>query len=353
MENRRSGDNKVITIYDIASEAGVSVSTVSRVLTNNANVRPEKKEKVQQLINKYNFKPNAMARGLSDTKSRVIGIVAADVRNPYYAEVFVACENAAREAGYTVLLCNSQGITQWESQQLAMLQEQRVDAVIQLGGRADDLNSDPEYVEKVNQMIANIPLVVTGKLDGTRCYQVQIDAAIAAELLLEHLLSLGHRKIALVGGRQSVASTYVKKRKYAELLEKYEIEYRPEFIVDGDYDYETGYVGMNRLAGLLDVPTAVVAINDSAAAGVMRSAVDHGYRIPQDISVVSYDNTSLTELLIPKLTSVDYDYETLGRRLVETAIAAVKKSNIPLCQRITPTLVVRESSARVPGTGER
>ena len=228
-----------------------------------------------------------------------------------------------------------------------------MDAVIQLGGRADDLNSDPEYVEKVNQMIANIPLVVTGKLDGTRCYQVQIDAAIAAELLLEHLLSLGHRKIALVGGRQSVASTYVKKRKYAELLEKYEIEYRPEFIVDGDYDYETGYVGMNRLAGLLDVPTAVVAINDSAAAGVMRSAVDHGYRIPQDISVVSYDNTSLTELLIPKLTSVDYDYETLGRRLVETAIAAVKKSNIPLCQRITPTLVVRESSARVPGTGER
>ena len=119
---QKSSENKVITIYDIAKEAGVSAATVSRVLTNNANVRKEKKDKVQNLIEKYNFKPNAMARGLSDTKSRVIGIVAADVRNPYYAEVFVACENAAREAGYTVLLCNSQGITQWESQQLAMLQ---------------------------------------------------------------------------------------------------------------------------------------------------------------------------------------------------------------------------------------
>ena len=104
---QKSSENKVITIYDIAKEAGVSAATVSRVLTNNANVRKEKKDKVQNLIEKYNFKPNAMARGLSDTKSRVIGIVAADVRNPYYAEVFVACENAAREAGYTVLLCNS------------------------------------------------------------------------------------------------------------------------------------------------------------------------------------------------------------------------------------------------------
>ena len=107
MENRRSGDNKVITIYDIASEAGVSVSTVSRVLTNNANVRPEKKEKVQQLINKYNFKPNAMARGLTDPKNKVIGIIAADVRNVYYANIFVACETEARKAGYRVLLCNS------------------------------------------------------------------------------------------------------------------------------------------------------------------------------------------------------------------------------------------------------
>ena len=98
---QKSSENKVITIYDIAKEAGVSAATVSRVLTNNANVRKEKKDKVQNLIEKYNFKPNAMARGLSDTKSRVIGIVAADVRNPYYAEVFVACENAAREAGFS------------------------------------------------------------------------------------------------------------------------------------------------------------------------------------------------------------------------------------------------------------
>ena len=101
--------SKVITIYDIAKEAGVSAATVSRVLTKSANVRPEKKEKVMELVRKYNFKPNALAKGLADTKSKVIGILTADVRNPYYAELFVACEQAARKAGYSVLLFNTMG----------------------------------------------------------------------------------------------------------------------------------------------------------------------------------------------------------------------------------------------------
>lgn len=229
-------ENKAVTIYDIAKEAGVSPSTVSRVLTNNANVRQEKREKIQGLFEKYNFTPNAIARGLSDTKSRVIGIVAADVRNPYYAEVFVACENAAREAGYTVLLCNSLGETEREFLHLEMLQQQRVEAVIQLGGRVDDLVSNEKYVERVSQLTATIPMVVTGKLDGTQCYEVQIDAEQAAELLMEHLIGLGHRKIALVGGRKNVTSTYAKYLKYRELLEKHEIAYRDDYVIDGSYD---------------------------------------------------------------------------------------------------------------------
>lgn len=341
-------ENKVITIYDIAKEAGVSPSTVSRVLTNNANVRQEKKEKIQSLIEKYNFTPNAMARGLSDTKSGVIGIVAADVRNPYYAEVFVSCENAAREAGYTVLLCNSLSVTEREFLHLEMLQQQRVEAIIQLGGRADDLISNEEYVERVNQLTATIPMVVTGKLDVTGCYEVQIDAERAAELLMEYLYSLGHRKIALVGGRRNVLSTYNKYRKYRDFLEQHRVEYREEYVIDGSYDYESGYFGMNQVLELEDIPTAVIAINDFASAGVMRSAMEHGYRIPRDISVVSYDNTQLTDLMMPKMTSIDYDYATFGRKLVDTAIAAAQGRKVPKHQKVMPSLVVRESSAAPP-----
>ena len=161
MQPQKLSENKAITIYDIAKEAGVSASTVSRVLTNSANVRKEKKEKVLALIEKYNFKPNALAKGLADTKTRTIGVLAADIRNPYYASLFVACENAARAVNYTVVLCNSLGEMTKEIELLGKLQEQKVDAIIQFGGRVDDLVSNEEYVELINQVMTTIPVVVT------------------------------------------------------------------------------------------------------------------------------------------------------------------------------------------------
>lgn len=344
METPKPAENKTITIYDIAREAGVSPSTVSRVLTNNANVRREKKERVQSLIEKYNFKPNALARGLSDTRSKVIGIIAADVRNPFYAAVFVACEIAAKEAGYTVLLCNSLGITKQEVRQLEMLQEQRVDVIIQLGGRADDLVSNTDYVERVNRLTSTIPMVITGKLDGTNCYQVQIDAETAMELLMNHLTGLGHKKIALVGGSREVISTYIKYQQYLNILKRNGIPFQEEYIIDGSYNYQSGYEGMSQLFKNPVLPTAVIAINDFSAAGIVRCIIDHGYRIPEDISVVSYDNTLIAELQVPKLTSIDYNYETFGKMLVDTAISAIENGDKPFLQKVKPTLVIRESS---------
>lgn len=339
---------KSITIYDIAKEAGVSPATVSRVLTNSARVRPEKKRKIEELIGKYNFTPNAMARGLSDTRSRVIGIITADVRNPFYSEVFVACELAARRLGYTVLLCNSLGETRLESQQLEKLQEQRVDAVIQMGGRVDDLVSDLEYVELVNALPERIPMVINGKLDGTQCYQVRIDARSSMDLLMEHLIGLGHREIALVGGRRDVLSTFEKIQRYKQLLMQNQIAFRPELVHEtGLYNDAGSYEEMNRMLEEGIVPTAVIAINDFSAAGIARSLTEHGYRIPEDISLVSYDNTYIAEMLRPRLTSIDYDYANMGQRMVETAIGALEGRDLPRLQMLAPTLIVRESSGPV------
>ena len=247
-----------------------------------------------------------------------------------------------------MLLCNSLGITEREEQHLEMLQQQRVDAIIQLGGRVDDLVTNEEYVEKAKQIISAIPIVVTGKLDGIKCYEVQIDAGRAVELLMEHLLELGHKKIAMVGGRRSVIATTVKLKKYKEILKGHQIPYREEYVIEGSYDFETGYLGMNQVLEMEDVPTAVIAINDFAAAGVVRSASERGCRIPEDISVVSYDNTHLTDLLIPKLTSIDYDYVNYGKRLVDTAIAAAQGKKVSRHQMVLPALVVRESSGPPP-----
>ena len=344
--SRGNEGSKAITIYDIAKEAGVSAATVSRVLTKSANVRPEKKEKVQALIEKYNFRPNALAKGLADTKSKVIGILSADVRNPYYAELFVSCEQAAREAGYSVLLFNTLGEIDLEERMLEKLQAQRVDAIIQMGGRVDDLVSNLEYVELVNQVMASVPVVVTGKLEGTACSMVRIDSMGAMDLLMDHLIGLGHERIAFVGGNMAVLSTYEKLLRYKQVLKENNIPYDRELILEGSYNEKSGYEQMNRLFEKNIPVMAVVAVNDFAAAGIVRSIMEHGYRIPEDISLVSFDNTYIAELMIPRLTSIDYDYAEFGRKLVKTAVDEIEGGEGRRFVTVTPVLIERESSGR-------
>lgn len=347
---QKGSESKAITIYDIAREAGVSPATVSRVLTKNARVRPEKREKVEALVEKYNFKPNVLAKGLADTRTKTIGVLAADIRNPYYAALFVACEQSAREAGYTVVLYNSLGKTENEVELLGKLREQKVDAIIQLGGRVDDLVSSIEYVELINDIMSAIPVIVTGKLDGTRCHAVRIDSMKAMELLMDHLMGLGHRRIALVGGRQDVLATFEKSQMYKQILRENKIPYDSELVMDdgGSYDFETGYRQMRELLGKRRDMTAVIAINDFTAMGVMKCLSEHGIRIPQDMSIVSYDNTYMTEMAIPRLTSIDYNYEEYGRKLIDTSIAMIEGRKRDALRMVTPSLVVRESSGPAP-----
>lgn len=342
-------ENKPITIYDIAREAEVSPATVSRVLTNSANVRKDKKDRVEALIEKYHFKPNALAKGLSDTKSKTIGMIVADIRNPYYAELFVLCEEEAQKHGYTMLVCNSLGDIDLETQQFDMLQQHQVAAIIQLGGAVDDVKPKSKYTTKLKQVLQTTPVVIGGMKTIEKAHYVVIDARKATEFLMEHLLSLGHRDIAIIGGNRTVNSTCVKYQTYQEIFEKYGMEFQEDNIIDGKYNYSSGYDGMNRMFDGGKIPTAVIAINDFSAAGVIRSIMEHGYRVPEDISVVSYDNTYLCDIVLPKLTSIDYNYDSYGKILVETAIAAANGEAIPGeengVQVIEPVLVVKESSS--------
>ena len=338
--------NRVITIYDIAKEAGVSASTVSRVLTNSANVRPEKKERIQAIIDKYNFRPNALARSLSDTKTHILGVVTADVRNPFYAAVFVSVEKAATAAGYQVVLANSMGELDHEIDLLDSFRQQQADAIIQIGGMVDGVTSDERYVDFTRKLVATIPMVVTGKIDHVPCYSVKIDAVEASSLLVQHLIQLGHKKIALVGGRLDVTSTRQKYETFLQIMAENNLPVKDEYIIWGNYTHETGYNGVKKLLGLKEIPTSIIAINDFCAAGVVRGISELGFKIPEDISVVSYDNTYISELLVPKLTSIDYNYDEFGKALVRTAIGAIEGTEIPALQTVTPHLVVKESSGR-------
>jgi LacI family transcriptional regulator len=335
-----------VTIYDIAKEAGVSPATVSRVLTSSARVSESKRARVEEVIRKHDFRPNAVARGLS-TSTRLLGLMTADIRNPYYATLAVECEKAANEQGYTVLLCNILSDKDIEVAHLEKLSAQRVEAIIQIGCRVDDLVSDPAYVERVNRVAKNIPFIVSGKLDGTDCYTVRIDHACSMRLVMDYLVSLGHRDIALFGGERRVQSTFEKIQQYIYLLGAHGLEFRSDYVLEGNYADSGGYDCMNRLLRHSRRPTAAIAINDYSAVGAMRAAFELGVEVPGDISIVSFDNTFLSDAIIPKLSSVDYNYPEFGRTLIETAIRATGDNPLPKQQFIMPHLVVRDSSARL------
>ena len=334
-----------INIYAIAKEANVSPATVSRVLTNSARVSDEKKKRVQEAIDKYDFKPNIIARRLSGTESKVIGIIVADISNPFYSSLFIECEKAAYENGYTVLLCDTFGNKKLEENHLQNLREQRVDAIILIGGRVDELVVDKSYIDYINEIMEDIPVITTGYLESTDCYQVNIDEEHACRLIMEYLIDLGHRDIALIGGRESVKSTYGKRKCYKEYLIKNKIEYNPDWMIEGRYyNIDSGYECMNKLFdGKKKLPSAIIAINDFTAVGIMKSIAEHGLAIPEDISLVSFDNTYVSKITMPNLTTIGYNYKEFGESLINTAIKAIKKVKLDKVTVIDSELLIRDS----------
>lgn len=336
--------NKV-NIYAIAKEANVSPATVSRVLTNSARVSSEKKKRVQEAIDKYGFKPNVIARRLSGTASKVIGIIVADISNPFYSSLFIECEKAAYEKGYTVLLCDTFGKSDLEENHLENLREQKVDAIILIGGRVDELLVDEKYIKYINDLSEDIPIITSGHLEGSSCYQVNINEYQACQLIMEYLINLGHKDIALIGGRESVRSTYEKRQCYMEWLKKYEIDFYPNWMIEGKYyNIESGYDCMNKLfESNSKLPSAIIAINDFTAVGIMKSIIEHGLSIPEDISIASFDNTYVSEITIPNLTTIGYDYKKFGETLIDVSIKAIKKIKIDRINLMDSKILIRDS----------
>ncbi|MDR2537325.1 MAG: LacI family transcriptional regulator [Treponema sp.] len=334
-----------ITIYDIAQEAGVSPATVSRVLTKKARVSDRKRIAVEALIQKYKFQPNVQARSLSDMHTRALGLMVADICNPYYATLVVECEKAANRRGYTILLCNILNNKELENANLEKLYAQRVDAIIQMGCRTDDLVSDPDYVMRVNRISRKIPFITTGKLDGTDCYCLNINQAEAMRLVFEYLVAYGHREIALIGGKKQDRASYQRWQQYIYLMGVNHLPFREEYVQESGFTADDGYACLQRLLHSSRLPTAVIARNDYCAVGALRAAHEHGISIPGDLSLISFDNTFLSEIVTPRLTSIDYNYAALGNALVDLAISLAETGDAPKNNLINPLLIVRDSCA--------
>lgn len=338
-----------ITIYDIAKEAHVSPATVSRVLTGSANVSKAKKEKIEKLIEKYNFQPNALARGLINKETKTIGFILPDITNPFFSTVFLEAEKQALSMGYTMILCNSMNdnilnVTKTESLYLKTLSEKKVDGIIFMGGRINETRTNKEYAREVNEVLQKIPIVmINGRMSGVDCVKVHTDEKEGIYNLVKYLYELGHRKIGFIGGVKGITAADDKINAFKKAIRHFGITCREEWIINCPFSIEDGYAVTEQLLTQRELPTAVMAVNDFVAIGALRAAEARGLRVPDDLSITGFDGIYLTDIVKPRITTVSQNCAVLGATAIDIMISILKGKNYRKDIIIKSELLIKES----------
>ncbi|MEH7086822.1 LacI family DNA-binding transcriptional regulator [Neobacillus drentensis] len=336
-----------VTVYDIAKEAEVSVSTVSRVLNGTAPVKESTREKIMALINKYQFQPNALARSLTKKETKMIGVILPDITNPFFPEVFWGVENEANSKGYTFFLCNTSGQPELESQSLTIFREKQVDGIIFMGGRINLSNCSQELAKEVEDIAKKIPIVlVNGNLPDSSLHRVIINEGKGAEMLTQHLIDFGHNEIAFFGGYNFVSTTTQKVKAFKKTMKANGLKVPNEWILYGDFSMDAGKKMMADLLKREKRPTAIFCVNDVTAVGAVKVAVEAGLKIPEDIAIVGFDDTILASTVIPELTTVSQKSLELGKNAVNVLHKLINNEKVKKVTVIEPELVIRNSTLR-------
>lgn len=335
---------KNATVYDIANEANVSIATVSRVLTGNAPVRAETRQRVEQAMEKLNFQPNLLARSLANNETNTLGFVLPDIHNPFFASVFREAEIQALTKGYTLFLCNSMDNQSLETSIMHTLVEKQVDGIIFMGGRINKTRTDPTLAEEMDKLLENTPIVmVNGRMKNVDCHQVRADERAGMYTLMQHLYELGHRTVGLLGGVSGITSRDIKLRAFKIAAAKLGLTYQDNWIIPSDFSIEGGSSAMETLLAQPTRPTAIMGINDVVAIGTLITATKHGYIIPNDFSVSGFDNIYLAAIFPPGLTTIDQNLAQLGQFAIDVLISILNKENVRKETVVKTSLVIRNS----------
>lgn len=331
------------TIVDIARKLGVSAMTVSRALTGSAEVSEKTRQKVVRCAEQLGYRPNRWARSLVTRRSSIVGVVIPDIAHSYFAEITRGIEEEVEKAGYDLLLCHSCLDPRKEETEIETLLGSRVEGLIVASEQPE---RSPQVFVRLKE--SGIPFVLVDRFFPGRDFPaVRVDDLGVGRLATEHLIELGHRRIAHIRGpRLSPAS--LRYRGYLETLRKHGIAASEEHIVRGHFDIESGRDAMNKLLQLSPPPTAVFAANDPMAIGAVYACREAGLAIPEDISIVGAGNIEGAHHPNPFLTTVDWPRIELGRtaaRLLMASIADPEHAQPPV-QTFAPRLLSRQSTGR-------
>jgi LacI family transcriptional regulator len=343
-----------VTIRDVARLAGVAPITVSRVVNNLPGVSLSTRERVSKAIAELNYVPNAMAKSLRSQQSRTIALVLTDITNPFWTTVARGVEDTAARKGYNVIFCNTDEDLQKEANYLNILLQRRVDGMI-----VAPSSNDKDYLLSLKRH--NVPCVlVDRRVNGFTADVVRSDSRQGARLLTQHLIDLGHRRIALLTGPSKVFTSRERLAGYLETLKKNNMQVDGDLIKEGMFEEEGGFQYTRELLGCEPHPTAIFAANLSIAIGALRALREAGLRVPEDMGLVCFDDLPQASLIYPFLTVWAQRPYAMGVAAAELLLDRMSSKARRHKIReiiIDADLIIRKSCgyelARMPGQRER
>lgn len=333
------------TIKNVAEQAGVSTSTVSRVLSSSPNVREGTRERVLRVIDELGFQPSEVARGLVSRRTRLLGVVVSDISNPFYPQVIRGIDDVANAAGYTIVLLNTDDELHRDAQAIAALRRQRVEGIILGSARLD--------APSVTDLVASdVPTVLTNRgLDGKDATQVTLDNRRGGELVTEHLISRGHRRLLHLGGPAYAQNARERAEGFLAAARRGGLSGDAARVLEVGFHTVSATQGVDQqLRGRLqaeDRPTAILAVDDVLAVRAMELATHElGLRVPEDLAVAGFDDSFLAASRFVQLTTIShrpYEMGATAARLILTRIDG-RAEKWPVQIQIEPRLIVRRST---------
>ena len=337
-DRRRPG---TVSIRDVAQRAAVSIATVSRTVNHIATVDPELARRVWKAIEEVGYLPNTQARALVSGRSRMLGLIVSEITNPFFPELVQEFENLAVAQGYEVLIGSTNYDPARTESLMRRLLQRNVDGVAVM-----TFGVEEELVKKLVER--EFPLVfVDAGPDLPNIHIVKVDYAEGIRQGVQHLAALGHRSIAFISGPLAQRSPTARRTAFLKSMSELGLKVPTEHLVEGNHTMEGGITAMERLIALDELPTAVMCSNDMTAIGALHALYRTTHRVPEDISVVGFDDVHLAQFMLPPLTTVQMSCKNLAAAAVEGLRAGIERDHPKHGKKewnIPTRLVVRQSS---------
>ena len=342
--NRRPG---AVSIRDVARRAGVSIATVSRAVNRIPTVDPELAERVWRAIEEVGYLPNTQARALVSGRSRMLGLIVSEITNPFFPELVQEFENLAVAQGYEVLIGSTNYSPARTESLIRRMLQRNVDGVAVM-----TFGIEEELVQKLVEREFPLVFVDAGPdLPNIRVLKVNYGEGIRQAV--QHLAALGHRQIAFISGPLRLRSAVARRDAFLRSMAELGLTVPAEHLIEGNHTMEGGIEAMERLIALAELPTAVLCSNDMTAIGALHALYKTTHTVPQEISVVGFDDIHLAQFMLPPLTTVQMSCMDLAAAAVEALRAGIEQDHPRAARKewqIPTRLVVRQSSAFPRGT---